>query len=497
MGLFPQNDLLQMQSRIEAPALVDADVLQPTAQKMLLAGQAAGHLQQLSSQLALEKAQRKAEMAKTDYDIQHNEWLTTQAQKIFDAEAAKNQADTATSRATAATQANALAAAQAAAPFVTTIGTAQGQAAQITADAARLSAVAGKDFNSLAPQDQKVWLDQALAAAQFRGGTGAMPLSPGARPGATPAPLSIPKMSASIRPPILAGATVGAPGAPAPAPSGQPTVGQVEPGDAYASMQAQASAANPDNPGDALAVLLTRRGAASHEVPDNDGNTWAVTMLRDGSVYSRTFMGNKNPSIKLLQSQDTGFQMAQDALPELQAKLQAYTKEHGNKPGFLGSLQSFWATLAGSAPDTTGTAAGALSSVLKKSVGSWYEDKTTRELRTSMASFNQVVANKVDGESLKSLADTLPNIQGLANPDTLQETINTLANRLKEQRAVIQSKMAPRQGAPDSLAAQAPKTAVAAPGGKKPSSRFYIGQRGVDNLGRNVIYTARGWVVSN
>ena len=69
MGLFPQNDLLQMQSRIEAPALVDADVLQPTAQKMLLAGQAAGHLQQLSSQLALEKAQRKAEMATTDYHI--------------------------------------------------------------------------------------------------------------------------------------------------------------------------------------------------------------------------------------------------------------------------------------------------------------------------------------------------------------------------------------------------------------------------------------------
>jgi hypothetical protein len=188
-----------------------------TPSTQLAQAQATGQLSQLSDQLALEKAERQADMATTQYKIAATGYLQNNLSTMSEADRQSMLASIATSKAVGAQQTGALAGATAA----NQLGT-----PEIQARAQYLASQAGLNWATLAPDAQQYYLTAAQAqgqyGGQFRGAT-MQTFTGSAGAGNSSAPGS------------LANATVGSP--PADSPFSVPTI-EAYPGSAAKNVPA-------------------------------------------------------------------------------------------------------------------------------------------------------------------------------------------------------------------------------------------------------------------
>ena len=438
-----------MQSRIEAPALVDADVLQPTAQKMLLAGQAAGHLQQLSSQLALEKAQRKAEMATTDYHIaaiagmqERLPGLNQQLQVEQDAALLKAKQDEFDRKlGLEVSGQNRTLAVDAAADAART--------ARQTALNAGLAARAAEQTAGLNPLQQMQAETQSRARGTYLGNLGAEYNLPGNRRQQQNNPGHENFFMAS--------------GAPAGKPAASQTTDGVERGAGYDRLAQHllSIGVTPDEA--SMANAIQQKGGTTELFDDPEtGRKYRVTSLPLYGVISRTEIGRSAPNAAQNQKTLVQLTQAETQLQDTFAKLDEWNKSYSNRSGFLSVIQGMSAVAAGSRPSSTGLFAG-LTSVAAKAAGSYMEAPETKGLRNSLAQLNQFVASMDEG-TIKTLkeAGVLPEASSLGDPAALEATLNGLRSALQNKRNSLDEQAGVSDRAPP--AAPAPKPTKFKPG---------------------------------
>ena len=438
MGLFPQNDPEQagLQAIPQAAPLVDASVLLPTAQRILEAGQAAGHLQQLSSQLALEKAQRKAEMAQTDYHIAAIEGMKNNLQPLLDQQLAEIHAGTAAAKAGEAGS------------------TLQGD---ITA-ATRTPVLAGAVLGAKAGQQQA---SNVLATSEANAGMSALPSVQQAQIGAQ-AQAAGQALGGAMVAPSVPGALGAAPAAGALAPAPVQAPDGVEYGPANADVESFLNQNNipPVARAIARAKFIEAAGGTTSNIVDKDtGIEYAVTSIPGKGIVSKTPLVASSPNARKNAQTILGITNANKQLGDVISKLDGWEAVYGNKPGFHSFLQGLATSAAGSKPTGPGVIAG-LTSVLAKTTGSIFEDPTTKDLRNSIAQLNQVVANGLDGDSAKALSDAgvLPNPSSLGDPTALRGTLEQLRDRLDNQLSTLKEQTGLKETAPASKTAAPAKT---------------------------------------
>lgn len=394
MSVFPQNDAPQSLQAIPEPLPFQNPnlfVAQPTV--ALANAQAVGHLTQLSDQLALEKAQRKAEMAATDYKIALTGHLQDNLPAASAADLAGYGASTAASNAAAAASGTALAATRATAPTVV-------QTAVTNATNALSGATADAAFAKLPTPQKQALLANATSYGQTAGSFGALiPTPTGPSPAAvgatTPnAPGSIPVVPAAL------------------------------------SREGPSFGADPANIGGTMGQIMHARLVDAYTEPQiidsYDAKTGVTTknlvrVMKDGSgVYSTTPLGvTKTDTARAVTSASrelVNLAATQTLNNNVLASLDAFEKAYPNTAGLRDTLKRVGQASAavGASKATDGQI-----SVIEKGLGGLAESDPTRKLVADIQNLGQSIS-RLDGESAKGMTPIQPSIGDMVNPEILR-----------------------------------------------------------------------------
>lgn len=405
MSVFPQNDAPQSLQAIPQPlAFQDPNlfVAQPTV--ALANAQAVGHLTQLSDQLALEKAQRKAEMAATDYKIALTGHLQDNLPAASAADLAGYGANTAASNAAAAASGTALAATQATAPTVV-------QTAVTNATNALSGATADAAFAKLPTPQKQALLANATSYGQTAGSFGAL----------------IPTPTGAPTPAQVGAVTPNAPGAIPVVPAALAPTGT-------------SFGADPAGIGGTMKKIMDARLIDQYTEPQiidsYDAKTGITTknlvrVMKDGSgVYSTTPLGvTKTDTARAVTSASrelVNIAATQTLTNNVVDALAKFNEAYPNAAGYVDTLKRMGQ--ASAAVGASKTADSQLS-VIEKGLGGMAEAAPTRNLVTALQNLGQSVS-RLDGESAKGLTAILPSVGDLTNPEILQTKLQGVQDYL-------------------------------------------------------------------
>jgi hypothetical protein len=446
MAIIAPDTGSQFNDVAPAPSYVPIDlaagVSTPTTQ--LAQGQALNGLAQLSDQLALEKAQRQADMASTNYKIAATGYLTDNLPTLAASDRAALLASIAGSRSTAAGATNELTKATA---YANAGGPGAAGAAAAQTNSNQLAGAVA-DFNSgyaLAPTFQKSAIDASAAAAGTGLGNYLQILTPPAAAGSTiqagSAPLATAPAAISA-PPIQGGYTPGS--SVAPGTGALAKAALAVPQGAAAPPSAQVPAATTGglsteslNPA-VTSMMQGIRNAAfidnttdAHtlEIPNypNAGETSTVFQRiskADGSVVSQSApIVTKNDATRLVQrsAQDiVNLQTSNNLIGGVQTALDAWKKTYPSSGGFndyFKSIGQAGAAVAANSP-TTGPV-----SLIEKSIGGMAESDKTRDLVGAIQVYNQSLI-KLDPDTQKGASAIGLSVGDIVAPEQLQKKLD-------------------------------------------------------------------------
>jgi hypothetical protein len=456
-----------------------ANAIPEIAQGLQL-GETLARLPQLQDQLALEKAQRKAEMAQTQFKqatLDHMNANFSQYAQVADT---ANQAAVALSQQqaaganNAATTANAFAAGQG----PQTIASADLQQAQNN-----LSKAAGsKYFDSLPPTSQAAL---SAAAASIGGTYGSF---------GAPVPQALLQN--------LAGAQASPTAATAPnvaaAAPGQAGLAGSSVGNSFGEPAAQATSQGTAGLGDVTATLEAVRQAQwldkttdTKEVPAIDpatGNT-VLTQVRvskrDGSIVYSAPLGvtkladQQRPAVQAARDV-TNLAQAQASAVNLQSAFADFSSKYPASTGVFTALARQKQAQAAAAASNTGDSQ---ISVLEKGLGGMLEDPKTQAVVAAMENYKAALG-KLDSETGKTANDQAPSLGDLANPDVFKAKIKGSTEyidgriQVYKDRGIgpqIDPKLGVSTAANPPTATQNPSTATANPSVVAPGTVKFIG----------------------
>lgn len=428
MSLFPQNDPAQasLQAVPQGLPFQDPKFFNPNPEGILDAATALGRLPQVSQQLALEKAQRKAELANVDYrmqvlsHLQENLPLAAAADAAgYTAKSAEANAASSSAALTQSTNQALLAGGLPLANAATQIQIAKNAEATAKANAA---------FAALPPLQQKALLENETAKAQFYGGFGA----------------SIPGAS-----------TAG---------TGATDTGADIPVDELREAK--------------FADALTTPVETSEYDPETGVTTQKVVRVaKDGSgIVSETPTGvlrtDATKTNSAIARDLSNIATTQNFVSNVKNALETWEKTYPNAKGFAHTLQQMGQAVGANAasrpldPSKDGAV-----SVIKRSIGSLTETPETKNLVATLQNLGQSLS-RLDGESQKTLSGIIPTVADLANPDQLkvklQGTEDYLQGRVKSYKDTgvgarqTKAAMAAAEGAPKTVAVKpaTPRSAI-------------------------------------
>ncbi len=474
MSLFPQNDPAEAgTSPVPSPlAFQDPSLFSPDPTKILAAATAMGRLGQVSAQLDLEKAQRKAEMAATDYKIALTGHLLENLPQAAAADAAGYGANIASSNAAAAGSNLALAKTQVAAP-------ADIAAAGVAAGNTLASAKADAAFAALPTPLKQAVLSNASTYGQTAGGYGVLMNTGNAAP-------AVDSAAGAVTPPSA---------------GGQPGI----PPFLSASGPAFSSASDPAGISPIMGQIMKAKWVDAFtdpkDIEEYDPKTGVtkqvhLRLMKDGSgVYSRTELGTtKTDTARVVTKAATDLEnlaSSQNLVNNVQTALEEFNKAYPNVAGYGDTLKRM-----GQASAAVGASklADSQLSVIEKGLGGLAESPPTRNLVTALQNLGQSVS-RLDGESAKGLTAILPSIGDLTNPEMLDTKLkgvqDYLGSRLK---AYADTGVASRM--PGVAAVQA-NTTAGKPTASAPAGALPDGARAVLNgvpVHRVTINGISGWM---
>jgi hypothetical protein len=446
--IAPDNGGTLNAAGLQALPFQDPNNFIATPQKILAAAQATGQLGQLSDQLALEKAERQADMAGTQYRLQATNYLKDNLPLMNQAQISDTLAKIASTKTAAQQSANDFSTAQTYANTGAPASAGLAQA-QITSNAL---AGAQADFNSgfaFEPGYLKTATSNSAAAAgntlggfgeivtpnpppagalspgaSIQTGSGALSTAdtpivttnhgnaPGAAPGATPQKsiVTVPQ------------------GASAPA-DASPFVTQAGPGYSLSSvnpaltgmMQGLRNAAYIDATTDAKTVEMPNTPE-----PGQTSTVFQRISKADGSVVSQSApVVTKNDATRLVQrsAQDiVNLQTSNNLLGGVQTALDKWKSTYPSPTGFLSAIGGEGQRQAQYAAAAAAPAGGKVS-LIEKSIGGMAESPETRNLVGAMQVYNQSLI-KLDPDTQKGANAIGLSVGDIAAPDQLQTKLN-------------------------------------------------------------------------
>ena len=406
------------------PAFQDPSLFVPSPVSQLTQAQAAGHLSQLNDQLALEKAQRQADMAATNFRIAATQNLQKNLGLMNQADIAKAYADISAYGRTTAENTNATTYAGALAQAKQPQAAADVTAAQTTNALATAKADAG--FAALPNPYQAGLLAQSQAYGGFLGSRNvppaipAAPTAPAATPAATPAGVTAKPVS-----PDLSNATA-TPAAAAAAPSN--VFGVTPATNSFLNSMVQSQ----------FLDAVSDKSEVEEQDPQNPGiiNKYLVRTAKDGSgVMSKTLIGTtKADAFRTVQSAQKDMEnlaSTQALVNNAFQSIDNFQKAFPAHEGLLSSIKNIAGRFAQSLAASASTQEDdhKVVSTLERALGPLAETSETKTLTQSLQNLNQAVV-RLDGESQKGVSKYIPTTADITDPDMLKVKLNGLQDYL-------------------------------------------------------------------
>lgn len=422
-------------------------VVTPT--KVLVQAQAQGQLGQLSDQLALEKAERQADMAGTQYKIAATGYLRDNLPLMNQATISDTLAKIATTRTAAQQAANELSTAQTyantGAPATAGFIQAQ-QASNALAGAKADFGISGLDSITRGALGTNL-----NAVGSALGGYGQVMSVAGTGTNAPPAGAATPTGPFDI-PTTLLGST---PGARPPAPPASTTPASATPVTSAVTGQIPSftggsgtgfnvTPVNPmmadmmqnvwlkNNTTEQTTAVLDQATGLTHQVINRvgvDGKVYSSTDLGVVKAENATALRTATKDLENLGTASTLASSAQDAKD-------AFDKAYPQQGGLWDYITSPAASGSRAGQLMSGAASGS-TSVIAKGIGAMFESPEMVKLVSATQQLNQVMT-RVDQESAKQLSGSLPSVADLTNPQVFQTKLDgaksTIAARMDTYR---------------------------------------------------------------